>query len=93
MQFLATAPINTAGFKLALEILIKAPSAAPPPSVAYSFGTRAAGESKLGSKVIIHYVGQLLTLYAWAWGVGFNVLIAAGVAVAVEIVRQASLAI
>ncbi|KAK4051463.1 hypothetical protein OIV83_002947 [Microbotryomycetes sp. JL201] len=86
-QFLASAPINTSGFKIALELLLKSPlkSGAQLKQVPYSFGVRKLGASKLSSKVMLRYVGQLLTLYAWAWGVWFHLLIGTGAAAAAAI--------
>lgn len=49
----------------------------------YSFGLRTSGSSKLSSKVMLKYVGQLVTLYVWAWGLAFYVVVAAGVTLAV----------
>jgi hypothetical protein len=51
-QFLKSSPLNPTGFKIALELLLKAPI--PRGGIAeipFSFGTRAVGESKLSSKV------------------------------------------
>ncbi|KWU43993.1 lipopolysaccharide heptosyltransferase I [Rhodotorula sp. JG-1b] len=74
-------PINPSGFKIALELLLKSPHAATLPEVPYSFGIRTTGSSKLSSKVMLKYVGQLISLYVWAWGVFFHVLVAAGVTI------------
>lgn len=84
-QFLLSAPINTSGFKIALELLLKTPytSAGSLAEQPYSFGLRQVGSSKLSSKVMLKYVGQLLTLYAWAWGLFFHGPVAGGVAAAV----------
>ncbi|EIN05509.1 hypothetical protein PUNSTDRAFT_115932 [Punctularia strigosozonata HHB-11173 SS5] len=73
--FLRTAPINPTGFKIALELLLKVPL--PPNGIAevpYDFGTRTVGESKLSSKVILRYVGQLISLYYWSWGLIFPIV-------------------
>lgn len=74
--FQRSAPLNPTGFKIALELLLKAPI--PPRGIAevpFSFGTRSVGESKLSSKVMFRYVGQLYTLYWWSWGVFFPLTI------------------
>ncbi|KAM0789150.1 hypothetical protein ACM66B_000002 [Microbotryomycetes sp. NB124-2] len=83
-QFQLSAPINTSGFKIALELLLKSPLGpdAHLKQVPYSFGVRKLGASKLSSKVMLRYVLQLLTLYAWAWGVYFHLLVGAGLSVA-----------
>jgi len=65
---LQSQPLSTAGFKLALELLLKAPKASPPAEVAYSFGLRTSGSSKLGAKVMVRYVMQLAGLYRWRIG-------------------------
>ena len=89
-QFLASHPLNPSGFKLALELLLKAPlpPGARAVSLPYSFGTRSVGASKLSSKTMLLYVGQLLSLYAWAWGLAFNALLGATAAVAVVLVEH-----
>jgi hypothetical protein len=81
LQLRRSKPINPAGFKIALELLLKSPHPATLPEVPYSFGIRTTGSSKLSSKVMLKYVGQLISLYVWAWGVFFHVLVAAGVTV------------
>jgi dolichol-phosphate mannosyltransferase len=51
-KFLQSSPLNPTGFKIALELLLKAPI--PKGGIAevpFSFGTRSVGESKLSSKV------------------------------------------
>lgn len=83
-QLLLSAPINTSGFKIALELLLKSPSRSIA-EVPYSFGLRKIGSSKLGARVMLKYVGQLLQLYAWSWGAFFHLLVAVGAAVAVVI--------
>lgn len=70
-------PVSTAGFKLALELLLKAPDASPPAEVAYSFGLRTSGSSKLGAKVMLRYVLQLAALYRWRMGLFWHLAIAA----------------
>jgi dolichol-phosphate mannosyltransferase len=64
--------INTQGFKIALELLAKLPlpSETPIGEVAYSFGVRTEGESKLSSKVMIQYLEQLKELYIFKYGAG-----------------------
>ena len=75
-QFLRSRPINPAGFKIALELLLKTPNTSSGlAEFPYSFGKRQIGESKLGVKVIYKYVGQLLALYRWAWGLFFPVVV------------------
>ncbi|SGY13530.1 BQ5605_C010g05885 [Microbotryum silenes-dioicae] len=81
-HFLKSRPINSSGFKIALELMLKT----PPSRIAespYSFGLRQTGTSKLSSKVMVRYVGQLLTLYAWKIGILFHVLVALGVGLGV----------
>ncbi|GAA5856859.1 hypothetical protein JCM9279_007016, partial [Rhodotorula babjevae] len=86
-QFHRSQPLNPSGFKLALELLLKSPL--PPhatlPEVPYSFGLRTSGSSKLSSKVMLKYVGQLVTLYVWAWGAYFHLAVALGVTVVVAV--------
>lgn len=81
LQLHRSKPINPSGFKIALELLLKSPHPATLPEVPYSFGIRTTGSSKLSSKVMLKYVGQLISLYVWAWGVFFHVLVAAGVTI------------
>jgi dolichol-phosphate mannosyltransferase len=59
-----TKSLNVAGFKIALELLIKAhvPSTLIA-EVPFSFGVRAHGESKLTGKVVVKYIEQLVALY------------------------------
>ncbi|GAA5987782.1 hypothetical protein JCM10908_007214 [Rhodotorula pacifica] len=78
-------PINPSGFKIALELLLKSPHPSTLPEVPYSFGIRTTGSSKLSSKVMLKYVGQLISLYVWAWGVFFHLLVAAGVTVVARV--------
>ncbi|KDE07644.1 hypothetical protein MVLG_02107 [Microbotryum lychnidis-dioicae p1A1 Lamole] len=87
-HFLKSRPINSSGFKIALELMLKT----PPSRIAespYSFGLRQTGTSKLSSKVMVRYVGQLLTLYAWKIGILFHVLVALGVGLGVLGLEQA----
>jgi dolichol-phosphate mannosyltransferase len=55
---------NTSGFKLLLEILVKA-DGAKVKEIPYSFTDRKAGSSKLSSKVILEFAKALLHLYAF----------------------------
>ncbi|GAA6018567.1 hypothetical protein JCM10207_007220 [Rhodosporidiobolus poonsookiae] len=84
-QFRASKPINPSGFKIALELLLKSPPPSTLPEVPYSFGLRTIGASKLSSKVMLKYVGQLVSLYVWAFGIFFHLAVALGVTVAVRI--------
>ncbi|TCD69308.1 dolichol-P-mannose synthesis [Steccherinum ochraceum] len=62
--FLKARNLNSQGFKIALDLLIKAHIA--PQAIAevpFSFGVRAEGESKLTGKVMIKYLEQLAELY------------------------------
>lgn len=62
--FLKARNLNSQGFKIALDLLIKAHVA--PGAIAevpFSFGVRAEGESKLTGKVMVKYLEQLLELY------------------------------
>ena len=72
IQYLASDPLNPSGFKIGLELLLKTPLK---PNqlvhVPYGFSKRLVGSSKLGMKVIIKYVGQLLALYQWSFGIFF----------------------
>jgi len=67
-SFLKARNLNSQGFKIALDLLVKAqiPSDAIA-EVPFTFGLRAAGESKLTSKVIMRYLTQLLELYWFAY--------------------------
>ncbi|GAA5893447.1 hypothetical protein JCM6882_008037 [Rhodosporidiobolus microsporus] len=81
-------PINPSGFKIALEVLLKSPPPSQLPEVPYSFGIRTVGSSKLSSKVMLKYVGQLLSLYVWAFGVWFHLFVALGTTVAVRVAEK-----
>ncbi|GAA5837834.1 hypothetical protein JCM11251_004672 [Rhodosporidiobolus azoricus] len=87
-QFRSSKPINPSGFKIALEVLLKSPSPSTLPEIPYSFGIRTVGSSKLSSKVMLKYVGQLLSLYVWAFGVWFHLFVALGVTVAVRLAEK-----
>lgn len=63
-QFLKAKSLNSQGFKIALDLLVKAQI--PPHAiadVAFSFGVRSEGESKLTGKVMVKYLEQLAELY------------------------------
>ena len=64
LQFLKARNLNSQGFKIALDLLVKAhiPLHAIA-EVPFSFGIRAEGESKLTGKVMIKYLEQLAELY------------------------------
>ncbi|KAI0071601.1 hypothetical protein K474DRAFT_1668834 [Panus rudis PR-1116 ss-1] len=62
--FLKARNLNSQGFKIALDLLIKAHIPADAiAEVPFSFGVRAEGESKLTGKVMIKYLEQLAELY------------------------------
>jgi dolichol-phosphate mannosyltransferase len=79
VQLHRSKPINPSGFKIALELLLKSPSPSSLPEIPYSFGLRTSGTSKLSSKIMVKYVGQLVSLYVWSWGIFFHLLLATGV--------------
>jgi dolichol-phosphate mannosyltransferase len=84
LKFLKSQPLNPSGFKIGLELLLKTPLAADQlVHVPYGFAKRQSGSSKLGVKVIIKYVGQLLALYHWKYGIFFYIFIGALVGSAV----------
>lgn len=61
---LERARLRPTGYKIALEILVKChPS--PYVEVAFRFGRRLAGESKLGPSVVAAYGRHLVRLYRW----------------------------
>jgi dolichol-phosphate mannosyltransferase len=69
-QFLKARGLNSQGFKIALDLLIK--SHIPPTAIAevpFSFGVRSEGESKLTGKVMIKYLEQLVELYWYKFSV------------------------
>ncbi|KAK6969036.1 nucleotide-diphospho-sugar transferase, partial [Favolaschia claudopus] len=76
--FEASAPLSPMGFKIALELLLSVPKASRPPEVPYAFGVRTQGVSKLGAKVIVKYVLQLVHLYRRALGIFWHILVAGG---------------
>ncbi|KAK7001964.1 nucleotide-diphospho-sugar transferase [Favolaschia claudopus] len=77
--FEASAPLSPMGFKIALELLLSIPKASNPPEVPYAFGVRRQGSSKLGAKVIVKYVLQLIHLYRRALGIVWHILVAGGI--------------
>ncbi|BGP16774.1 hypothetical protein JCM10213_002167 [Rhodosporidiobolus nylandii] len=81
-------PINPSGFKIALEVLLKSPTPSNLPEVPYSFGIRTVGSSKLSSKVMLKYVGQLVSLYVWAFGIWFHVVVALSVTAGVRVLEK-----
>lgn len=87
-QLYRSKPINSSGFKIALELLLKSPRPSTLPEVPYSFGIRTVGSSKLSSKIMLKYVGQLVSLYVWAWGFGFHFLVAVGITLAVRVAEK-----
>ena len=63
-QFLKARNLNSSGFKIALDLLVKC--SIPNDAIAevpFSFGVRTEGESKLTGKVIMRYLEQLAELY------------------------------
>ncbi|KAI0782719.1 nucleotide-diphospho-sugar transferase [Abortiporus biennis] len=63
-SFLKARGLNSQGFKIALDLLIKANIPADAiAEVPFSFGVRSEGESKLTGKVMIKYLEQLAELY------------------------------
>jgi len=70
--------LNPIGFKIALEILVKS-ACRRPAEVPIEFHSRAAGQSKLGTKVAIDYFRQLASLYRfrfpWLAWVVFSVIL------------------
>ncbi|KAJ7638246.1 nucleotide-diphospho-sugar transferase [Roridomyces roridus] len=87
--FLRARALSPAGFKIALELLLAVPSGAShPPEVPYAFGVRTQGASKLGARVMLKYVGQLLRLYARWLGIWWHILVGSGVAAGVYILKR-----
>ncbi|GAA6007746.1 hypothetical protein JCM11491_003952 [Sporobolomyces phaffii] len=84
-HLLACKPINSSGFKIALEVLLKTPRV-PIRDIPYSFGIRTIGSSKLSSKVMLKYVGQLVSLYLWSYGAWFHLLVAVALSVGINVV-------
>jgi dolichol-phosphate mannosyltransferase len=71
-QYLSSKPVNPTGFKIALELLLKTSvSSDQIAEVPFAFSKRVVGESKLSSKVIVRYVGQLASLYRWRYPLSF----------------------
>ena len=68
-QFSKARSLNSDGFKIALDLLLKAQiPASGVAEIPFSFGVRAEGESKLSGKVMVKYVEQLAELYWWKFG-------------------------
>lgn len=65
-----TNDLDVQGFKIALELLVKAKLPHGIKDVPFSFGLREEGESKLSNKVIVQYLLQLKELYIYKFGVG-----------------------
>ncbi|KAK9484315.1 nucleotide-diphospho-sugar transferase [Lipomyces starkeyi] len=68
--------VNAQGFKIALDLLIKAEI--PTTLIAevpFSFGVRTVGESKLTGKVMVYYLDQLKELYFYKFGAVTCVLV------------------
>ena len=64
LKFLKARNLNSQGFKIALDLLIKSNVQSHNiAEVPFSFGVRAEGESKLTGKVMIKYLEQLAELY------------------------------
>lgn len=94
LQYLACQPVNPSGFKLGLELLLKTPLASTAlVHIPYGFSKRQSGSSKLGMKVILKYIGQLLALYYWRfgllWFLFMGVMITAGVYAVLELADRA----
>ncbi|KAK9368880.1 nucleotide-diphospho-sugar transferase [Lipomyces kononenkoae] len=67
--FIKANNVNAQGFKIALDLLIKAQI--PSSSIAevpFAFGVRTVGESKLTGKVMLFYLDQLKELYVYKFG-------------------------
>ena len=80
--------LNSQGFKIALDLLIKA-QVAPNliAEVPFSFGVRSEGESKLTGKVMIKYLEQLSELY-WYKFSGLLIFLALVVLIAFVLLLQ-----
>ncbi|KAI0343811.1 hypothetical protein BDW22DRAFT_1210616 [Trametopsis cervina] len=73
--FLKARNLNASGFKIALDLLVKAhvqPHAIA--EVPFSFGVRAEGESKLTGKVMLRYLEQLAELYWYKYAMAVVLL-------------------
>lgn len=67
-SFLKARNLNSQGFKIALDMLVKAQIPSHPiAEVPFAFGLRSVGESKLTGKVMLRYLTQLLELYWYAY--------------------------
>ncbi|KAJ7186400.1 nucleotide-diphospho-sugar transferase [Mycena filopes] len=74
--FLASPPLTPTGFKIGLELLLKAPvPRGGLKEVGYAFGVRSEGSSKLGAKVMLRYLFQLGALYRWRLGPLFPLIL------------------
>ncbi|KAK7038612.1 nucleotide-diphospho-sugar transferase [Favolaschia claudopus] len=89
--FEGSAPLSPMGFKIALELLLSVPKASRPPEVPYAFGVRTQGASKLGAKVIVKYVLQLIHLYRRALGVFWHLLVAGGITAFISLAKALAL--
>lgn len=83
--FKKTKAVNTSGFKIALELLLKSvlvqnnwtsDLGERVIEVPYTFETRKSGASKLGCKVIFQYAMQLFGLYYWRLGMMLPIVMA-----------------
>ncbi len=66
----AARDLSPLGFKIALEVYVKA-GCRRPGEVPIAFGTRAAGESKLGAGEVGRYLHHLHRLYRHRWPLGW----------------------
>lgn len=66
--------LNPIGYKIALELFVKC-RVQKFEEIAFNFGTRLVGESKLTGKVIVNYVSHLGTLYLYSYGVWIIVIL------------------
>lgn len=62
--------VSGLGFKICLELFIKC-GITKHTEVTFNFGTREVGESKLSSKVMVHYLKHLDQLMQFKYGIGF----------------------
>lgn len=69
--------VNPIGYKIALELFVKC-NVQEFSEVAFSFGRRTVGESKLTGKVIVSYLLHLRTLYEYKFGIIFYLGIVLG---------------
>jgi dolichol-phosphate mannosyltransferase len=66
---MAKKAVSGLGFKICLELFIKC-GITKHSEVTFNFGTRNIGESKLSSKVMVHYVKHLDQLLQFKYGIG-----------------------